>query len=226
MNVRVFFNRQCIFALILCPLLWVAMTNVEFPQPKLFRSGEYQLTPQFFKFVSFGFWPAAADVLWMQTLQSVGAANYAPETLPEVLGFYRLITSLDPNFYVAYDQAAVLFAFFYEASDPAVELIDRGIKVYQTGHPPMKFWTHPYSLYMYRAYVNAFLRNDWPAAKQDYLDAGNVKNSPQYLQSMKVWLKEEGSEKKLAHKVLTLLVSNATDPVIKAKYQEKLKHYE
>ena len=226
MNVRAFFNRPSFFAVILCPVLIFLMTDVEFPQPKLFRPADYQLTPQFFRFVSCGFWPAAADFLWIQTLERVGSANYAPETLPEVLGFYRLTTSLDPNFYEAYDQAAVMMAFFYEAAYPALEMLDRGIKVYENGDPPKAFWTHPYSLYMYRAYVNAFLKNDWVEAKRDYLRASYVEGSPSYLKGMREWLKKEGSEKKLAVKVLKLLIMNSKDPVIRLKYQEKLKHYE
>jgi hypothetical protein len=226
MNVRVFLNLQCFFAVIICPLLWVLMTDVEFQQPKLFRPAEYQLTPQFFKFISSGFWPAAADMLWVQTLQRAGSSNYAPDTLPEVIGFYRLTTELDPNFYEAYDQAAVLLGFYYEAGYAAIEMLDRGIKVYRTGNPPRKFWTHPYSLFMYRAYVNAFLRNDWKAAKQDYLAAADTPGSPAYLEEMKSWLQKEGSEKKLAHKVLKLLMLNSKDPVLKAKYLEKMKHYE
>ncbi|MBC7396131.1 MAG: hypothetical protein H7333_01705 [Bdellovibrionales bacterium] len=202
------------------------MANVEFRQPILFKATEYQLTPQFFKFISSGFWPATTDLLWMQTLQRVGAANYDPLTLPETLGFYRLVTTLDPNFYEIYDQGAVVFGFYYEAAYPAIELLDRGIDVYEHGNPPEKFWTHPYSLYLYRAYVNAFLRNNWAQAKRDYLKAAYTPHSPEYLQRMKIWLSQEGSEKKLAVRVLSLLIQNAKDPAIRAKYEEKLKKYE
>jgi hypothetical protein len=226
MYLRAFFTRQSFLAVFFCPILLLLMTNVELPQPKLLKPAEYQLTPQFFKFISCGFWPAAADLLWMQTLQKVADANYSSETLPEMLGFYRLSTDLDPKFYEAYDQAAVMFSFFYEAPAAALEMIDRGIKVYESGNAPPRFWTHPYSLYLDRAYVNAFLRNDWSAAKEDYLKAAYTVGAPPYLQEMKRWLQKEGSEKRLAVKVLTLLIQNSRDPVIKAKYEEKKKHYE
>ena len=226
MNVRVFFNRQCFFAAILCPALLFFAASMSFPTRKIPKSPEYQLTPQFFKWVSCGFWPAAADFLWVQTLQTAGTSNYSNDTLPEVFDFYRLMTSLDPNFYEAYDQAAVILGFYYESAESAISILDRGVLVYRTGHPPEKFWTHPYSLYMYRAYVNAFLKNDWLAAKRDYLEAGSIKGAPVYLDTMKEWLQKEGSEKTLAVKVLSLLMKNATDPIIRARYQEKLKHYE
>ena len=87
MKTRAFLHRQTICAALLCPALLFLMTNVEFDQPKLFKPAEYQLTPQFFKFISFGFWPAAADLLWMRTLQNVSTNHYSPETMSETLGF-------------------------------------------------------------------------------------------------------------------------------------------
>ena len=226
MNVRFFFHRQALVAAVLCPLIFYSMNRIEFAQPSLFTPSDYQLTPEFFKFVSVGFWPAASDLLWLQTLQRIGGGNYSRENLSETLDFYRLSSSLDPNFYEAYDQAAVVFGFFYEAPDPAIEMLDRGIKVYESGQAPPKFWTHPYSLYLHRAYVNAFLKNNWVQAKADYLKAAATPGSPPYLQNMKIWLTREGSERKLALRVLTLLAQNAKDPVIKSKYLEKLKKYE
>ena len=226
MNKRTFFHQQTWIALILCPLFYFSMNTIEFNQPKVLKAAEYQLTPQFFRFISAGFWPATADLLWLQTLQLMGQGIYSKEVLSETLSFYRLSTDLDPNFYELYDQASVNFGFYFEAVEPALEIIDRGIKVYESGNYPPKFWTHPYSLYLYRAYVNAFLKNDWRAAKADYLKTAYSPGAPVYLQDMKVWLKEEGSERKLAVKVLKILIQSTQDPIVKAKYQEKIKQYE
>jgi hypothetical protein len=226
MNVRQFLNKPFFSAIIVCPLLLTLILGTNFNKPQLFKSVEYQLTPQFFKFVSSGFWPAASDLLWLQTLQMIGNANYSPETLAESLGFYRLMTSLDPDFYEGYDQGALVFSFFYDAAYPSLEILDKGIRHYESGRAPKRFWTHPYSLYLHRAYVNAFLRNNWEAAKRDYLSAGDMANSPAYIKQMRFWLEKEGSEKRLAHNVLKLLIQNTTDKVIKAKYEEKLKAYE
>ena len=226
MNKRRFFHRQAFLALVFCPLIYLSISTVEFTQPKLFKAAEYQLTPQFFRFISAGFWPATADLLWLQILQKIGPGLNSQDAMKEVLGFYRLATSLDPYFYVLYDQAAVTFSFIYEAPYPAIEMIDRGIRIYEKGKYPKKFWTHPYSLFLYRAYVNAFIRNDWSAAKADYLKTADMPGAPPYLQLMKVWLKEEGSEKKLAVKVLKVLINSTNDPLVKSKYQEKIKLYE
>lgn len=226
MNKRHFFHRQTYLAFLLCPLFYFVSTQIEMHQPKSFKAAQYQLTPEFFKFISAGFWPATADWLWLQTLQKIGQGNYSKDALIETQGFYRLSTALDPYFYVAYDQAAVVFSFYFESADPALEMIDRGIKVYEAGAYPKKFWTHPYSLYLYRAYVNAFLKNDWVQAKEDYLKTAYSPGAPEYLQNMKLWLKQEGSEKKLAVRVLKVLVNSTADPILKTRYQEKIKLYE
>lgn len=184
------------------------------------------LTPAFYKFISFGHWPALVDYFWIRTLEKVGAADYSPEVLEEVSEFYRLGVELDPYFYELYDQAAVNFAFFFESPEKALDIIDRGISVYWTKNPPEKFWTHPYSLYLHRGYVNAFLKNDWSSARVDYLKAADMKGSPPYLQSMKLWLQKEGGDKILGRRVLKILVQNTQDPVQRAGYERKLKDLE
>ncbi len=226
MNVRIFFHRQTFYAAILCPVLAFSMSRVDFSQPTLFKASEYQLSAPFFKFISAGFWPATADVLWMQTLQRVGSGMQKAEVISELSNLYRLITELDPNFYEIYDQAAVMLGYYFEEAGPALEIIDRGIHIYENGNPPQKFWSHPYSLYVYRAYINSFVSNDWSKAKIDYLRAADVPGAPLYLKTMKTWLVNEGSEKQLAQRVLKMLVSNSTNPIVKAKYLEKLKMYE
>jgi hypothetical protein len=226
MKLRRLFHRQALVALFLCPFLYYSTKEVEFNQPKLFKAAEYQLTPQFFKFISSGFWPAAHDYLWIRTLQIIGTGNFSKDILLESIGFYRLSIALDPYFYEVYDQAAVNFSCLFDAAYPALEFLDKGIRVYEHGSPPEKFWRHPYSLYMYRAYIHAFMLNDWVHAKDDYLKASQMRGAPRYLQEMQKWLKEEGSESVLAVKVLKLMIRNTDDQKLKQKYQEKLRHYE
>ncbi len=226
MNTRTFFHRHAFVALFLCPLLWFATTTIDFVQPKLFKTSEIQYTAPFLKFISAGFWPAAADVMWMQTIQKIGIANYSAETLEDTLSFYRLLTTLDPHFYEAYAQAGIAFGFYYGAAGPALEMLDRGIKEYESGSAPPHFWRHAFTLYIYHAYVSAFVKNDWAQAKVDFINAASIQGAPLYLQSMKMWLKEENSEKVLASKVLKLLIQNETDPTVRTKYEEKLKQYE
>lgn len=226
MNSRLFFHRHLVGAVLFGVVFLSLNSKFQFAQPKEFNATHYQLSAPFFKFATAGFWPAAVDALWIQTIQKIGSANYHPSTIPAVKDFYRLATDLDPNFYELYEQAGVLFLFFYEAGGPAREVLEKGIEVYERGNVPAAFWTHPYTLYIFLANVYAFQLNDWPKAKETYLRAADVPGSPPYLQNMREWLSKEGSEKVLAKRVLQQLVQNTEDPLIRSKYEEKLKQYE
>ena len=226
MNPRVFFSRQTMIAVVFCPLLLYVAGTFSFPKQKVLSDTQYQLTPQFFKFVSGGFWPAAVDSLWIEAIQGIGDANYSPETVAPLRKFYDLALSLDPNFYELYEQAGVVFSVFYDLPEPAAFYLEQGVAFYKAGLATAKFWTHPVTLYILLGYVYAFQENDWVRAKQVYLEASDVPGAPDYLKAMKVWLVTEDSEKVLAIRILRLLIQNTKDPVLKEKYKEKLSHYE
>jgi hypothetical protein len=223
------FHRQVIVALLFCPLLLVAMHTLHFDRRISQSNGlnaEYELTPPFFKFISSGFWPAAADAFWIQTLQLTASSNYSEQNLNEAKSFYRLATDLDPKFYELYEQGGVLFSFFFENPEAAREILQKGIDVSRSPNLPEKYWTHPATLYILLAYTYAFQMNDWANAKRVYLEALQAKGCPEYIFAMKPWLESENSERILALKVLTNLIRNTTDEKMKAQYQEKLKLYE
>jgi hypothetical protein len=226
MKWRGVFHRQALVAIVFSLPLYLSIKEIDFFRPPLMKASEYQLTPQFFRLISGGFWPAAHDYLWIRTLQLIGSAQYGPEALKESVGFYRLSTGLDPYFYEIYDQAAVNFSCLFDAPFAALEFIDKGIRIYERASPPKRYWNHPYSLYLYRAYVNAFMRNDWGQARNDYLKAAYTPGSPAYLQSMKKWLQEGDGDRKLAVRVLKWMISTTEPGPIRKKYEEKLKLYE
>ena len=188
-----------------------------------FNAPYYPLNPPFARFVSAGFWPAVVDLLWIDLIQEIGGGKYSHETLPRVQGFYDLATDLDPNFYELYEQGGVFFYFYLKNPEASLRMFQKGISVYEHQNPPRDFWTHPYSLYIFEAYVYGFEMQDWVHAKEAFLKAAEVPSTPSYLDHMKVWLKEKGSEKVLATKILKILIQNASDPVVKQAYEEKLK---
>lgn len=218
--------RRWLATLGVCGALYGLAINMEFPTVRLQKSSEYHLTPQFFKFISVGFWPAAHDYLWIRTLQLIGSEERHGDVLKEALGFYRLSTALDPYFYEIYDQAAVNFACIFDAPFSALEFIDKGIRVYEVANPPQRFWSHPYSLYIYRAYVNAFMRNDWANARNDYLRAAYAPGAPAYLKQMKKWLQDGDGDRKLAVRVLRWMIKITEPGPARKKYEEKLRQYE
>ncbi len=226
MNSRFFFSSQTLLAVILCPFLLIAGERIQFNQQKMFNATQYQFTSQFFKFITIGFWPAAVDGLWISTIQNASTTSKSTELIEETSHFYELATDLDPNFYELYDQAGILYSVLFEEPDAAIHFLKKGIQTYLEKKPPAKFWTHPYTLFIYLAYVQAYQKNDWSEAKKSFLAASMVPGAPQYLMQMREWLNKENSEKILAQRILKILIQNAQDEKVKQKYEEKLKQYE
>jgi hypothetical protein len=226
MKMRSLFHRCSALALFFPCLFLFLMSPIEFRNPEVRTDTAYELTPPFFKLVTFGFWPAAVDALWIRTLQGIGDRGLSKATAPELSRFYRLAQNLDPFFFETYQQGAIAFSMLTEEPDFALEVLNRGIKVYETGGYPKHIWDRPFILYLYRSYVNGFLKNDFYAAKEDYLAAEAAPGAPAYLHDMKKWLKNEGSERILAGKILRSMIKSSADPLIRKKLQEKLKTYE
>lgn len=186
----------------------------------------YVATPEFLKLLSAGYWPAVTDYLWLGAISEIGTGQYTEANFKRSYEFYDLGTKLDPDFYELYEQAGVAFSFFYENAEASLEFLNRGIDRFESGLAPPRFWTHPVTLYIHRAYVYAFLANDWPRARLAYLAAADAPNAPHYLQVAREWMIKEGSEKILATRVLKILIRNTSDEKLKKKYEEKLRKYE
>jgi hypothetical protein len=226
MKLPFFLHRHVIIVLLLSPILLFWVNKTQFNQQPLFNATQYQFTPPFFKLITFGFWPAAVDVSWIETVQLLGSHKITRDVAEEASTFYDLATDLDPNFYELYEQAGVGLAILGEQTELGIHFFQKGIKAYEEKDTPRAFWTHPYSLYIYLAFVEAYKKNDWAAAKKIYLQASYIPGAPLYLQEMREWLVKENSEVPLAKRVLKLLIQNATDQDVKKKYQEKLSQYE
>ncbi len=206
-------------ATLICPLLFFIQSQVLLPEE--FRNLQPKaLNAPFFKFVTFGYWPAAVDWMWIQTLQIIGGKNYSQEMKPFAVYFYEIATDLDPRFYELYEQAGVLFSFYFKSPDESIHFLEKGIE-----HRSEK-WNHPYQLHLLAAYLYSYDKKDWSKAKGHYLKAADIPGAPEYLKNMKKWLLEKDSEKLLAKRVLTLLIRQTPDEFLKKEYEERLKAYD
>lgn len=179
-------------------------------EPKPYTAG-------FFKILSLGYWPVAVDLMWLKALQYVGSKHFSIENRPHLFQVYELATDIDPEFYMFYEQAGVVFSFFFKNPDDSIYFLNKGIR----NRSPR--WMHPSTLYLLSAYIHAYEKNDWVKAKESFLAAANEPDSPPYLKEMKNWLKTEGSERELGKRVLYLLMSQTKDENLKKEYLERLK---
>ena len=234
MNFNVFFkqNRNShrvvngAITAVFCSVLFFIQSQIKIPEFSAKYSQNKILSSDFIKFSTIGYWPAAVDWMWIETLQRNGDRNYSPELIPSIKAFYQMATDLDPKFYELYEQAGVILSFYFHAPDESIHFLDKGIRFYDhaNGTSEVKTWSHAYTLHLLLAYQYSFEKKDWSKAKEYYLKAAAVPGAPGYLQSMRMWLKEKGSEKELAKRVLNLLIKSTTDPILKSQYEEKLKN--
>jgi hypothetical protein len=186
----------------------------------------YELTAPFFRFVTAGHWPAAVDYFWIRTLQVAGTSQKGSPQVQELARFYRLAQKLDPDFFETYLQGGLIFGVLLDEPDLALEVLDRGIRVYESGRYPKAFWQHPFQLYLYRAFVNAFMHENFSEARQDFLRASKVPGAPSYLSQGYTDLSAPDADRKIALHVLQQLIQNEKDPEVRKKYEEKLRKYE
>lgn len=217
-----------LFLMSACLALFLLQSQIKLPEFNLAAREGRKYSAPFFKAASMGYWPAAVDWMWIETLQFTGGDS-KQVSVPYAVSFYEIATDLDPRFYGLYEQAGVFFSFFMNAPVESVRFLEKGIRNYEAlpivVHP-IKGWDHPYTLHLLAAYVYAYQMNDWPKAKEYYLKAAEVPGSPQYLQNMRKWLDEPDAEKNLAVRVLKILIQMEKDPATKSKYEEKLKSYD
>ena len=159
-------------------------------------------------------------------LQDIGFEVPSAEAKNHLIRISRLQQGLDPFFFESYAQGGSILGIYLEAPDESLEILDRGIRIFESGRAPKAFWMNAIKLYLTRAYVSAFVKGDFKQARLDFLRASEVPRAPVYLQYMKSWLKEEGSDRNLAVRVLKVMILNTSDVDLKKRYEAKLKAYE
>jgi hypothetical protein len=195
---------------------------------------EIPYTVPFFKWITAGYWPAAVEGMWIGLLQEAGQSNSPnrAQQTQSAASFYRLATDLDPYFYELYDTGTIHIGMLASQPQLACDLVDKAMQAYRekvlfmSPEFQKRFWSHPYTLLIYQAYLYAFELQDWTKAKAAFLAAAAIPGAPAYLIQMQKWLKEEGSESKLAVKILKLMINTTADDTLKQVYNKKLKQYE
>ncbi len=226
MNLRQIFHLPCLIAVFFCVGFHFSISGVEFECAKDVSDTGYELTPRFVRFISGGLWPVIVDWEWLRSLQELGEMTYSKETSAVMEQSYRLIHGLDPFFFESYEQGSIGFMVLLKEPDAALRILDRAINVFESGSFPKEHWTRAFLLYLNRASVHGYQKQDFASAKRDFLKASEIPGAPSYLQSMKTWLAGEDSERVLAVRMLKILASNTNDPVLKAFYEEEKKRYE
>ncbi len=200
----------------LCPLVLLFQAQLPLPKPYLDPDPK-PYSASFFKFASIGYWPAVTDWFWIQNLQMIGSDEHPPELKPFAYRFFELATDLDPRFFDFYEQASTTFGFLFQSPQDAIHFLEKGVKHLKPE------WRNAFRLHLMLSYYYGYELNDWQKCKEHYLAASNLPGAPAYLQRMKSWLDQKGSEKELARRILMILISSTENELLKKEYEKKLK---
>jgi tetratricopeptide (TPR) repeat protein len=96
--------------------------------------------PAALRVASLGFHGAAADAVWLLTIQYIGGHLASDRRFPELKRLVETVVELDPHFVEAYTLGALFLS--YSAGDiaGAISLLDRGVRANPTR------WEIPYNL--------------------------------------------------------------------------------
>ena len=118
-----------------------------------------------------GFHGVAADLLWIQIVQYVGAHMETDMKFPQLAKALELATSLDPHFIEPYRFGGLFLLYFARQPEAAVSLLEKGA----AANPDR--WELPHDLGRYY-YLEA---RDYPRALRWWERAEKLPGRPEYL---------------------------------------------
>ncbi|MGH7410432.1 MAG: tetratricopeptide repeat protein, partial [Candidatus Methylomirabilis sp.] len=126
---------------------------------------------KYLKPILIGFHGVAADLLWIRTVQYVGAHLETDRKFPHLAKALDLATSLDPHFLQPYGLGGLFLLYFARQPEAAVSLLEKGA----AANPDR--WELPHDLGRYY-YLEA---RDYPQALRWWERAAKLPGRPEYL---------------------------------------------
>ena len=126
---------------------------------------------KYLKPILIGFHGVAADLLWIRTVQYVGAHLETDRKFPHLAKALDLATSLDPHFLQPYGLGGLFLLYFARQPEAAVSLLEKGA----AANPDR--WELPHDLGRYY-YLEA---RDYPQALWWWERAAKLPGRPDYL---------------------------------------------
>jgi tetratricopeptide (TPR) repeat protein len=139
-----------------------------------------------------GYDALVSDIYWMRAVVYFGRQRLSQvegKTYDLLYPYLNLVTSLDPQFTVAYRFGAIFLSEQYpdgpHRPDQAIALLQRGIK-----HNPLK-WEYPHDI----AFVYYFSYQNFPEAAAWFERASQVPGAPVWLRTMAAVTLARGGER-------------------------------
>ncbi len=171
------------------------------------------------KRVAFGFDNLLADVYWMRAVVYYGSERRSSEskkTYSLLYPYLDLVTTLDPDFRVAYRFGAIFLA---EASpggagrpDLAMALLQRGLQ-----HEP-NGWEYMYDI----GFLHFWTRQDYHAAAEWFDRAAALPGAPAWLRPLAAVTLTQGGDRDTARRMWQQLAASSTLDWIRSSAERRL----
>ena len=172
----------------------------------------YLPPPHIFKPLTLGFHLAAADVLWIRSMQ-IFAEEIGPEDSNFLCRIISSIVDLDPRFYIAYIYGGLNLSVFARAPEHSNEILMKGLDQFPDD------WQIPFFI----GYNYFYELKDFGRAAQYMEIASQRPEHPFWLPAFSARLYAQAGDPQLAVELLYRLVQGTGDELLSERWKYELK---
>ncbi len=172
----------------------------------------YELPAGYLGIFALSFDSIASDLLWIHYVQQMPDRPADPALGAALASELQAILDLDPQFRSAYLSGSILLVVLGNRPCDALDILERGIQRYPED------WRLPF-----QAGYDCFAEIGDPECAARYMTrAASLPGSPPWLPSLAARLLSDSTQHDAAIEYLTREIERATDPRLKARFEERL----
>ncbi len=210
---------RILISLSLVGVLVVALLQEYKPQQRLADKVVFEFNENFYSYsadtlraMTFGYSRAAGVLLWLRFLQQTPPRKVEHNQVSWIYRDLEALTELDPEFYPAYEHGGIFLSVITEDKRGAEQIMLKGTKVF-----PDRWRIRAYLAYHYQ-----FELDEQQKAAEQYRIGAKLPGAPWLLGviASSYIQKKEGKEQSISF--LENMLKDATDPVMRKKFELKL----
>ena len=169
--------------------------------------------PEYLKMMSFGYDQVAADLLWLKSLQLLGANNLTEKEYEWLYQALNAITTLDPQYAYAYQTGAIILSELAHRVDLSNKLLEKGLKHLSSN------WQIPF----YLGYNHFFFLQNYRQAADYMAMASILPGHPSYLTNVATRLYAEVGQVEVALNLIIPVWQHTQDSQLKTSLERRIR---
>jgi tetratricopeptide (TPR) repeat protein len=165
--------------------------------------------------LSLGYKNVLSDTFWFTTINYFGAHLHSDRNYRWLSHRCQLVTELNPRAFEVYSFCALMLA--WEQNDPpaAINILNRAIDNFPGS----------WEFYYYRGFYYLYFLKDELKARNDFLQASKLPEVPELVVALAARKTLDLDDPQDAHGILSEILKNNNDPVVKEVIERKLSEY-